>query len=417
VLNNFLSFAVVVSLSPCVFAQCSTDAFITKRTRRLNGNQVEGRVIGWTKNGDWWNWYIKAYGEVYFTPSGGATTKIAEGMREGWSWGPSSNPNEPHPSNPTWTHLAELEPRGNGSYFARGWGTFTQPWCGIVGTVSAENSPAQGVLRPTISGPGGSASAAFWYLQGAPSIDGYYVQSSLSGNVNWFPEPGQPTPAKSWSTDSPNKLSINVTGSTVSTSTAALTSTGHSGFGSYTFDIFVTFSADGFKSQPFPIFINVPYTMTTSYASTTCTSIGRSEPGYVTTVRHSITDLAGGFLAPITTTESLENIKYVGGYSSSNSNWLAVPPTPATWTAANWFFGNYFIDDLWACGTLTPSPGSTTNAVIDETQKFWVGSAQGFNGRCVQRGVVTLYGDRGVVSPFFTPVTSQSDCAVGAFLN
>lgn len=410
----------VIGLMPSVMpAQCWTDAMVTKRARRTDGNHMSGVVIGWTKNGDWWNWYAKVNGEMYFTPAGGSASKFAEGTAEGWSWGPSSsNPNEPDYRNPTWSHLAELQPRGSGSYYSRGWGTFLNFNCGIQGSQAAANSPAQVVTRPTVTGPQGVTSAEFWYLGGAPSIDEYYVQWPLTGNVNWFPDSGQPTPVKSWSTDSPSKLSISVTSSSITASNVTLTSEGHSAFGSYSHDITVTFSADGFLSAPFPVFINTPFTMTTSYGSSSCTALGKPEPGYVTMVRHGIADLAGGSVAYITTNESLENIKYTGGYSSANSNWLNKPPVQAVWSASDWLLGGYFIDDLWACGgDLNPIPGSGTGAVVHSTQKFWVGSPSQFNGRCVQRGVPTLFRDHGSVSPYYTPVINKSECSRDVFLN
>ncbi len=306
-----------------------------------------------------------------------------------------------------------LSTTGPGTFAEADQHRFTNP-CG-TNDYYTYNDRSLTVSKPTLTGPNNTTSAAFWYLNGAPSIDGYYVQwGPFTANPNW---PGQ-NPTVTWSTDTPGKLMLTVDPSTL---TATATSTGASSNNSGTYDIHITVSLDGFNSDPFPIYIDTPYGMTTSIAGDSCSSISRPDPGYVTDVSHGIYDLIGYTLVPITTNESLEKIQLINGYSSNNSNWN-LNIAQGVWDPGDWItVPSKFIDNLWACGSLTPTPQSYnesgTNAVVNETQKFWVGSSSQFSGTCTQRGVVTLFTDHGAVTPYYTPITNQGDCAQGTVLN
>jgi len=283
-------------------------------------------------------------------------------------------------------------------------------------------------FKPTITVTGASGnptSWGFWYLGGAPSIDGYYTQVGLTGNTNW----GTGTRPITWTTiQGASKINTNpTTGPNVT-----VTALAPSAYGGYNPDIQVQISTDGLPSAPFPLFINTPYTMLTGAGTYgTCTDIGMAEPGYHNSVQHGLADLAGASLVWITTTESLENDHYVVGgmYNASNSNWAASPSNPSTWCPVGksgcslfWDTNTSFSDFTAVCGP-SPIPNASsynpngTNPVDNLTQKFWVGSAAGFSGECPQEDVLTYYTDHGSVSGIVTPVTNQSQCASGNVIN
>jgi hypothetical protein len=110
---------------------------------------------------------------------------------------------------------------------------------------------------PTVYGPGNSTSATFWYLGGAPAVSGYLTSTTLQMQA---PASGCVNPTITWSTDSPSRLSIAPSADGTS---ATLTSLGASAY-QKGFDIHVTVTYNGNTSAPFSVFINTPYTMTTS---------------------------------------------------------------------------------------------------------------------------------------------------------
>jgi hypothetical protein len=118
--------------------------------------------------------------------------------------------------------------------------------------------------KPIITGPNGSSSVAFWYLGGKPSVDGYYVQWPVYYQAGY--------------------------------------------------DIHLTAVVDGISSDAFPVFIDTPFTMTTSSPGQFCVGgvcecalYPREGPvGYANYVNHSISDLLGLALVPIRLKESLE---------------------------------------------------------------------------------------------------------------
>lgn len=117
-------------------------------------------------------------------------------------------------------------------------------------------NPTAGDGVPGISGPNGASSVSMWYLGGAPSIDGFSTQAMVTLQV---PTPSTPNAQIAWSTDSPARLAI--TPSPDGTS-ATLTAVGASAYQAG-YDIHVTVSYNGKQSKPFPVFNNVPFTMTT----------------------------------------------------------------------------------------------------------------------------------------------------------
>lgn len=276
--------------------------------------------------------------------------------------------------------------------------------------------------QPTVYGPNNSSSVVFWYLGGITNCCSgmtnlYWTQSVLTVvPLN----DGNPSPSIYWSTDSPTKLSIQVSPDGL---TAVLTAKDSSSFGAPGYDIHVTAEYDGYPSNPFPVFINTPYTMTTStdIASYTCGELGNpaSWVGYGNQVAHGIADLLGNTLTPINVKESLEKRQWL---NSSYANVTVPVATPWYWSQ---WEGNTFIDTLTICAS-TPNPlvppptnynPNGTTAVFNETQKFWVGTATDYTGACVQRGVVTLYTDHGRVSPYYTPIVNKGDCTPGQLLN
>ena len=283
-------------------------------------------------------------------------------------------------------------------------------------------NPTAGDGVPEINGPNGAVSAEMWYLGGAPSADGYSIQSQVYLSA---PTPSSPTPHISWSTDSPSRVSI--TPSADGTS-AILTATGASAYQAG-FDIHITVTYNGVNSKPFPVFINTPYTMTTSPAQNYCQNgvcgcplFGYSSDfGYISVVTHGVAGIDGTIMSPIRLNESLEHQQWLTGNWASQGGY----PTPSNWTAGQWNAGtNTFSDYLWICSdnaTVTPpvssyNPNGTT-MLLNETQKFWVGSASQFNGSCVEKGIVSLYTDHGTLTSYETPIVNKSDCNQGNTIN
>jgi hypothetical protein len=249
----------------------------------------------------------------------------------------------------------------------------------------------------------------------------YYAQTVLTMVP---PNQGNPSPSIQWSSDSPSRLAIAPSGDGRS---ATLTALGPSGFQAG-YDIHVTVTYDGTPSSPFPVFINTPFTMTTStdVASYTCQQINGPPPqgstgweGYGNVVAHGIADLVGQTLIPINVKESLEKQTWYPASYQGGSNPAA---TPWLW---NQWIGNTF-DDLFSICAATPNnlnPHPTSynpsggTRLFDETQKFWIGTTTDFTGVCVQRGVVTLYTNHGRLSPYYTPILNKADCNRGIVLN
>ena len=290
--------------------------------------------------------------------------------------------------------------------------------------------------RPIISGPNQSTSVAFWYLGGAPTIDGFYTYTVLTVTP---PNNGDPTPTIQWSTDSPGKLSITPASDGLS---ATVTATGASAYnnGMPQYDVHVTVDYDGIPSDPFPLLINTPYQMsrTGPNQSGTCTDMGLDEPEFVEKTTYKVLDLQNNpTVVPITTNETLENPQYLGAYANGTiSNWTAVldaytlpgsiwAATPADCNGApnclgHWI-GNTFEDFFYICkGQWNPAQqpyGSGTDVVLNLTQKFFVGSPTHWQGACAQEAVITLYRDHATLSGAITPVPNQQSCAQGTFIN
>lgn len=161
----------------------------------------------------------------------------------------------------------------------------------------------------------------------------------------------------------------------------ALTSLGASAYQQgYDIHVFVTYN--GNLSTPFPVFINTPYTITTSlpgeYCNASgcgCSAFGNQYPiGYANAVTHGIADLNGTTMPPIILNESLEKQQWI------NPTYNGPYPTPGTWQASSWNASpqNTFTDVFWMCTNsntgLNPPLSSYnpngTSAVFNQTQKF-----------------------------------------------
>ncbi len=229
------------------------------------------------------------------------------------------------------------------------------------------------IARPAISGPSGANSVAFWYLGGAPSIDGYSVQQQVTLTTN----SSNLSPTITWSTDSPARVSI-----TSNSAGALLLSTGPSAFQAG-YDVHVTVTVDGVQSLPFPVFINTPFTMTTSDFGEYCNSNGcgcsadghAGWAGYANLVEHFVTDLLGAKFGPITLNESLENQQWLNATYA-----ILTYPAATSWTANNWVTSRTAFQDEFSLCVLNPrqplvpalgsySPDGGT-AVFNQTQKF-----------------------------------------------
>lgn len=264
-----------------------------------------------------------------------------------------------------------------------------------------------------------SGTATFWYFGGVSGSSGYSTTTTLTATP---PSSSCMSPTITWSTDSPSRLSIAPAGLS-----ATLTSKGASQY-QKGYDIHVTVTYNGKASSPFPIFINTPYSMTTSNGGGYCNGSGCDCPafgytgyiGYINTVGHGVADLNGNIMTPIVLNESLEKQQWLDSTYSG-----AAFPSASTWTPGQWNGNNTFTDYFWICapsaGSLNPPPASYSatggTVIFNETQKFWVGSGSHFQGTCVERGIVTLYNNHGALTTNYTPITNPADCAQGTTLN
>ncbi|MDX2151213.1 MAG: hypothetical protein SFV54_10805 [Bryobacteraceae bacterium] len=383
--------AVVVAAHPA-WGQCSISAQVTKGTNRPDGNHVKGYSVAWASSGDWWNWTARAYGTFYFTPLGGAPQQLASGSGSG----ALSNGDYTNPNNPQWSNTTDLDSKGNGNYYATGHGDFFS-LCGdqYYGVLYGQ-SPNRPVNRPTITGPNPAQNSwAFWYLGGAPSTDGYYVQATLQGNANWSPERQGQTLNMTWQA-TPNKVSFTTTNAST-TSTTTTTSTGASD--GMVYDVKVVFKVDGFSSVDFqmhinkPVHLNFPSSLLSFASSTGC-------PGYETPIYYTGRDLWENQLIEITTNEQFSN--FINGNTPPITGWGT--PSAGVWHPGNrneWIDSYTFKDTIWAydCGsTWNPRPQAPqggTSLVRSATQRIYMGSGLNGSGAQVQTGTMQWYTDHG----------------------
>jgi hypothetical protein len=113
-------------------------------------------------------------------------------------------------------------------------------------------SSAISVSRPLVkvTGVPSATQWSFWYLGGAPTIDGYYVEVALQGDDNT----GVSIGSREWvKVDQPNKISLSTTsGSTTLVSSQAASN-------SATYDISLVYKIDGFSSAKFKLHVNRPH--------------------------------------------------------------------------------------------------------------------------------------------------------------
>ena len=273
----------------------------------------------------------------------------------------------------------------------------------------------QGV--PVITGPNGESSVAFWYLGGV-------TPGCCSDLTNWYwtqwsikliPNTSDPNPTISWSTDSPSKVSITANGTTGATLTALGRSAPGAGY-----DIHIRVTVDGLISDPFPVFIDTPYTQSgTSPSPFACNYVGATN-GYQASVSYSVTGVNGATLIPLDVRETFEN--YTPKYP--NENWGVF--AEATWHGADWTGNNTFVDTVALCwggppaGTIPDTVSwstSGTTLIATETQKFWFGSGSRFVGECGLVHARNQYTDHFTDTNTTSPVTNQSACAQGTFAN
>lgn len=388
---------VVLSLVVCGLlpGQCSIDARVTKGTRRTDGNHMRGYSVAWAASGDWWNWAATTYGVFYFTPSGGSSQQIASGNASGWL----SSGNSTDPSNPQWNSTTDLDSKGNGAYYTSGWGDFFSLCGDAYYNVLYGQSPNNSVSRPTITGPNqNQPNWAFWYLGGAPSTDGYYVQASLQGTPNWSPPSGQGVSYTWVATAEPSKVSLNATsGSTQTTVTSQEASNGT------VFDVKIVFKVDGFSSTEFPIHINRPAHLNfpTSIINFPSSS---GCPGYEAPIDYTGKDLWNYSLIKITTNEQFTN--WGTGNTPPVSGWSLF--TQGVWSPNDptaWVSDYVFRDTIWAydcTGTWNPTlltPSAGTDLVKFATQKIYIGSGTSGSGQQVQSGTMKWYRDHGSLEP------------------
>lgn len=402
--------------------------------QRANGNQinisarmaVNGPIQG--------NWRVTVRLFVFFSGQSfghgipDATVNFSSATPSGTQYGPIGS--------------VSLEPRGSGAYHVRAatWGVCNGQTIYYQGPI-ADSSPFP-VQRPAVfipdsaGNPTGLTSADFWYLNGAPSTDGYYTQYRLAMNPNTTP--GQGTYGYSWITNDNSKLDL-IPENPATKVIIVLKGSSTPGYPSG--EITVKASLNGFTSLAFQVRINAPHRLRMGNNGTpfneTCSTIYGSPAyiGYQSGYVYNILDLTGAVLTPIITHETLENRKVVvpGG---SSSNW-ATMPSRGTWTPGNpdhwgqidnaWAF----IDNYRVCSGPTlieltplpfdPTPNAPAAPVVNFTQKFWVGTTtpeatNTFTGKCVQRNTALLRQSIGSVDAIVSPATS-AQCASGVFVN
>jgi hypothetical protein len=288
--------------------------------------------------------------------------------------------------------------------------------------------------KPTIVGPNDpttgvpTTSAAIWYLGGAPSIDGYYVQTVLTGSTNWGV--GLLPHWISTQNTGGGMISMSASAAVQNTITSAAPSASSPSVG-YVYDVNIQVTTDGLPSDPFPVSINAPL----SIARRALEPSGGAT-GWENDFAYRILDLVGTPLTPITLHETFEHQKLLPPWSSTvartdpnYSNWLSYAPAAGVWkqSAASdpsiWTPSGEFIDHVWAfdsSGTMIPTPvtfASSPTPVIDISQKFFIGgdTASTFIGQCVSVGKLTYFTDHGE-STGTSPPTAGT-CVVGVFGN
>jgi hypothetical protein len=307
---------------------------------------------------------------------------------------------------------------------------------GVVPHHFYDASSSYSAVKPTVTGVN-----AIWYLGGVSGtpdsnginqVDGYDLQSRLTGNANWGA-----SPPVIWTVTqnavNGGRVSLSASVANQNTITSVAPSGSNPSVG-YVNDVSIQISTDGLPSDPFPMTINAPYSITKRDLGA-----GSNPYGYENDFAYTVLDLAGRPLLPITLHETFENAKLIPPFNTTQgdpnySNWLSYAPSATAWTPSDWMLGpagNYeFMDHANASdnppGTLTPTPitfSTNPRAVDDISQKFFIGgpTANTFDGQCVYLGKVTYFTDHGEVTgnspPPPNPVSGQPPCAVGIFGN
>jgi hypothetical protein len=332
----------------------------------------------------------------------------------------------------------------------------------------AQSDPAalHVVGKPRILKTDGSTSAAFWYLGGVPGttcdtglacVDGYYLQTRLL--VAAPPNDTNPNPTIKWSTNS-TKLSLSDDPSASPTGSAEiLTSQASSDTVQSTllppsqWSIHVTVTYDGIASDPFPVYINTPFSVTTNNMGQYCDASGACDcqatgffpppppppppppsnslyVGYVTLSQDRVFDILQNQLdVPIRLHETLENPQLLGGWQGT-ANPIPIAGTWGPngrngWNGDNRTFNDYFSVCSNDTSNLSPPPTfsgqGTSTPVFNVTQKFWIGSVvtltNPFNGACVQRALLTLFDDHGTSTNEQVPGIPATICSPGNVVN
>jgi hypothetical protein len=235
---------------------------------------------------------------------------------------------------------------------------------------------------------------AFWYLGGAPSIDGYYTQVALNGQNNYSGGVGSPTWAK---VDQPGKISLSATSgaSTVVTSQAASAGT--------VFDVSLVYRINGFSSEEFRLHINRPSYLTSF--GPVHTAEGGSCQGYQSGYTYEIWDLWNYLLIEHAVNETFTNMNQLNG-----SNWTASADVWPKGDREAWITPYQFADTIYAVScpgnTFSPlpvSPGSNGNGegdgdlYLQATQKFYSGSLSNGTGQLTQTKTAKWFKDHGRV--------------------
>jgi len=376
--------------------QCWIDAKVTKHTRRTDGNHMRAEVIAWAPAGTLNLWGAQAYGDFYYEPPSGPPLTL---LGSGYSPSSSEYVNLAD-AFPMWTNTTTLDGRGDGTYWAGGWGNFVSSCGDRIDGLYADTWTYDFVVRPTVTVTGYPqySNFAFWYLNGAPSIDGYYVQAPLTGTPNWSPPANQNLDMRWEVTAKPLKVSL-------STSTGSQTLvTSENASDGPVYDVKIVFKIDGFRSEEFPLHINKPVLLNRTEGGTSYPFLSCPDRGWTLPMRYTGVDFWGYAMSKITTHEEFSN--WAAGNTPIYAGWPY--PTPAVWRPGHsdeWVSNYEFKDTMWAydCnGTWNPLPEDPVGknlSVRSANQKIYMGSGSVGKGTHVQTTIMTWFTDHGNVVP------------------
>jgi len=379
----FLIIAIVTQSS----GQCPLDARVTKTAMRNGNNNMYGAAIAWAAGGYWWDWQAQVDGALKFQPSGGSESTIASGQNFGWLNGLGSA------SGIKWSTGQDLESRGEGNYRTEGSGVFIAPYCGAGGTIPTSSSPAQAVNRPERPDYQSSLfQGALMYLRDTLGTINYKAYSTLipgaengaTGTPTWILLESGNLPGENYA-----DLSCTVCANTVITAK-------ESSDECLKYNIQVLTSYDGFKSEPFYIFINRPYK--TLPQPVPAPGTGLYGTGYESIIPYKTQSLCSG--SNFIMEGYVINEAFEGQQNPISNNW-PLDAGSATIYTDTWgdtirrSVGVYCGGASCSPAPLNPQSPLTSTLVQSAVQKWYVGSVTSGEGIHIMTNTIRAYMDHG----------------------